>query len=28
MGIPVGTARAPLIEGDALRYDDIDELRT
>ncbi len=28
MGVPVGTARAPLIESDALRYEDIDELRT
>ncbi|MHA2034775.1 MAG: 4-hydroxy-tetrahydrodipicolinate synthase [Candidatus Thorarchaeota archaeon] len=28
MGIPVGHARAPLIEGDLLSYEDIDELRT
>ncbi len=28
MGIDVGPARAPLVEGDALSYEDIDELRT
>ncbi|MFX1369740.1 MAG: 4-hydroxy-tetrahydrodipicolinate synthase [Promethearchaeota archaeon] len=28
MGIPVGSARPPLLEGDVLRYEDIDELRT
>lgn len=28
MGIPVGKARPPLLEGDSLRYEDIDELRT
>ncbi|UCE09207.1 MAG: 4-hydroxy-tetrahydrodipicolinate synthase [Candidatus Thorarchaeota archaeon] len=28
MGVPVGKARGPLIEGDILRYEDIDELRT
>ncbi|MGY5874892.1 MAG: 4-hydroxy-tetrahydrodipicolinate synthase [Candidatus Thorarchaeota archaeon] len=28
MGIPVGFARRPLLEGDSLRYEDIDELRT
>ncbi len=28
MGIPVGRARAPLLEGGVLRYEDIDELRT
>ncbi|MFW9846231.1 MAG: 4-hydroxy-tetrahydrodipicolinate synthase [Candidatus Thorarchaeota archaeon] len=28
MGIPVGPARLPLLEGDSLRYEDIDELRT
>ncbi len=28
MGVPVGLARRPLLAGDSLRYDDIDELRT
>lgn len=28
MGVPVGLARPPLLEGDGLRYEDIDELRT
>ncbi|MHA1479890.1 MAG: 4-hydroxy-tetrahydrodipicolinate synthase [Candidatus Thorarchaeota archaeon] len=28
MGIPVGLARRPLLEGDVLSYEDIDELRT
>ncbi len=28
MGIPVGSARGPLLEGDLLSYEDIDELRT
>jgi 4-hydroxy-tetrahydrodipicolinate synthase len=28
IGIPVGKARPPLIEGDVLSYEDIDELRT
>lgn len=28
MGIPVGLAREPLLEGDALSFEDIDELRT
>ncbi|MFW9908061.1 MAG: 4-hydroxy-tetrahydrodipicolinate synthase [Candidatus Thorarchaeota archaeon] len=28
MGIPVGKARPPLLEGDSLSYEDIDELRT
>ncbi|NWF96486.1 MAG: 4-hydroxy-tetrahydrodipicolinate synthase [Candidatus Thorarchaeota archaeon] len=27
MGIPVGLARPPLLEGDVLTYDDMDELR-
>ena len=28
MGVPVGEARGPLLAGDALRYEDIDEIRT
>ncbi len=28
MGIPVGHARSPLLEGDSFSYEDIDELRT
>ncbi len=28
MGVPVGLARRPLLAGDVLRYEDIDELRT
>ncbi len=28
MGIPVGHARKPLLEGDSFTYEDIDELRT
>lgn len=28
MGVPVGLAREPLIEGDSLSYEDIDEIRT
>jgi 4-hydroxy-tetrahydrodipicolinate synthase len=28
IGVPVGKARGPLIEGDVLRYEDIDEVRT
>jgi 4-hydroxy-tetrahydrodipicolinate synthase len=28
MGVPVGLARRPLLEGDSLSYEDIDELRT
>ncbi|TFG07267.1 4-hydroxy-tetrahydrodipicolinate synthase [Candidatus Thorarchaeota archaeon] len=28
MGVPVGKARMPLMEGDTLSYEDIDELRT
>jgi 4-hydroxy-tetrahydrodipicolinate synthase len=28
MGIPVGIARRPLLEGDSLSYEDLDELRT
>jgi len=28
MGIPVGSARMPLLQGDVLGYDDLDELRT
>lgn len=28
MGVPVGKARLPLMEGDSLSYEDIDEIRT
>jgi formaldehyde-activating enzyme len=28
MGVPVGPSRPPLLEGDGLRFEDIDELRT